>query len=80
MPEICRIYGIVISMYYYQSEHNPPHIHARHENKAGIYDIKTGKQIESNLSPKDDKIVRDWILKHTKELYEMWERQDIKKI
>ncbi len=28
MPVLSRFYGIVIRMYFQQSEHNPPHIHA----------------------------------------------------
>ena len=28
MPVLARFYGIVIRMYFLQSEHNPPHIHA----------------------------------------------------
>ena len=28
MPVIARFYGMVIKMYFRQSEHNPPHIHA----------------------------------------------------
>ena len=28
MPVLSRFYGIVIRMYFLQSEHNPPHIHA----------------------------------------------------
>ncbi|MDR1292850.1 MAG: DUF4160 domain-containing protein [Clostridiales Family XIII bacterium] len=28
MPEITRFYGVVIKMFFIQSEHNPPHFHA----------------------------------------------------
>lgn len=28
MPILSRFYGISIKMYFQQSEHNPPHIHA----------------------------------------------------
>ena len=28
MPVLSRFYGIIIRMYFQQSEHNPPHIHA----------------------------------------------------
>ena len=30
MPEVCRFYGIVISIYY--NDHGPPHFHARPAN------------------------------------------------
>ena len=28
MPVISRFYGLVIKIYFQQSEHNPPHFHA----------------------------------------------------
>lgn len=28
MPVIAKFYGIIIKMYFQQSEHNPPHFHA----------------------------------------------------
>lgn len=28
MPIIAKFYGLVIKMYFRQSEHNPPHFHA----------------------------------------------------
>lgn len=28
MPVLSRFYGIIIRMYFQQSDHNPPHIHA----------------------------------------------------
>lgn len=37
MPVLTRFYGIVIRMYFQQSEHNPPHIHAIYgENMAAV--------------------------------------------
>ena len=32
MPVISRFYGLVIKMYFMQSEHNPPHIHGVYGN------------------------------------------------
>ena len=40
MPEICRFYGIIISMFY--DDHNPPHFHASYNEysaKIGIRDF-----------------------------------------
>ena len=52
MPVLSRFYGIIIRMYFLQSEHNPPHIHAIYNddvaaidymkdswNKLGVYDL-----------------------------------------
>ena len=33
MPIISRFYGLIVKMYFMQSEHNPPHIHAIYENE-----------------------------------------------
>ena len=32
MPVIARFYGIVIKIYFRESEHNPPHFHCITEN------------------------------------------------
>lgn len=40
MPEICRFYGIIITMF--MQEHNPPHFHVRYNEFRAIVDIKTG--------------------------------------
>lgn len=39
MPVISRFYGVVIKMYFRQSEHNPPHIHALYGECIGAIDI-----------------------------------------
>ncbi len=36
MPEICRFFGIIITMYY--KDHHPPHFHATY----GEYDVTVG--------------------------------------
>ena len=47
MPVLSRFYGIIIRMYFQQSEHNPPHIHAIYgEDMAAIY-IQTGEVFRS---------------------------------
>ena len=40
MPVLSRFYGIVIRMYFQQSEHNPPHIHAFYGEDVGTTGIK----------------------------------------
>lgn len=41
MPIISKFYGIIIKMYFQQSEHNPPHFHAVYGEYIGAFDIKT---------------------------------------
>lgn len=38
MPVISRFYGLVIKMYFSQSEHNPPHFHAIDGEYTGLFD------------------------------------------
>ena len=40
MPEICRIYGIIIHMYF--NEHNPPHFHATYQGFKSSITIEDG--------------------------------------
>ena len=38
MPVLSRFYGIIIRMYFLQSEHNPPHIHAIYNDDVAAID------------------------------------------
>lgn len=40
MPEICRFYGIIITMFV--NEHNPPHFHVRYMEHRALVDIANG--------------------------------------
>ena len=48
MSEICRFFGIIITMYF--REHNPPHFHARYGEYIAEIDLQ-GKIIDGNLPP-----------------------------
>lgn len=39
MPVLARFYGIIIRMYFLQSEHNPPHIHAIYNEDVAAIDF-----------------------------------------
>ena len=80
MPVISNFYGISIKMYFQQSEHNPPHIHAIYGEYIGAIDIRTNKLIEGDLPNKALKLVNEWIDIHREEILEMWETQKFKKI
>ena len=49
MPVLSRFYGIIIRMYFQQSEHNPPHIHAIYGENVAAIDIQKKKIIEGEL-------------------------------
>ena len=38
MPVLSRFYGIIIRMYFLQSEHSPPHIHAIYNEDVAAID------------------------------------------
>lgn len=77
MPIISRFYGMVIKMYFFGSEHNPPHIHVVYGEYLGIIDIRTLNMLEGDLPDKALKIVKEWMSLHQQELLDMWETQNI---
>ena len=52
MPVLSRFYGIIIRMYFLQSEHNPPHIHAIYNEDVAAIDFMTGEVLEGYLPGK----------------------------
>lgn len=52
MPVISRFYGIIIRMYFQQSEHNPLHIHAIYGENMAAININSGEVLEGELPPK----------------------------
>lgn len=80
MPVLSRFYGIIIRMYFLQSEHNPPHIHAIYNEDVAAIDFMTGEVLDGSLPPKAMELVREWISLHRDELKEIWETQNFKGI
>lgn len=76
MPVLSRFYGIVIRMYFQQSEHNPPHIHALYGEDVAAIDIKSGTVLEGHLPQKALEMVREWVIIHQDELLRIWETQE----
>ena len=80
MPVLARFYGIVIRMYFLQSEHNPPHIHVIYGEDMAAIDIRSGEVIEGGLPPKALSLVLEWMGLHKDELLEIWETQEFKSL
>ncbi|WP_294465907.1 DUF4160 domain-containing protein [uncultured Ruminococcus sp.] len=80
MPVISRFYGIIIRMYFLQSEHNPPHIHAIYGEDVAALEIQTGTIIEGYLPPKAKALVQEWMSIHRDELMNIWETQNFKSL
>ena len=80
MPILARFYGIVIKMYFLQSEHNPPHIHAIYNDDVAAIDYMTGDVLEGYLPVKALTMVREWIELNRDDIKKIWETQEFKKI
>ena len=70
MPEISRLFGIVIAMFY--NDHDPPHFHARYGAQRAIVAIETLTVIEGRLSPRVLGLVTEWAALHREELRRNW--------
>lgn len=80
MPVISKFYGIIIKIYFMQNEHNPPHIHAIYGEYMSAINIQTLEVIVGDLPEKALRLVREWIKENKKEIMEIWESQNFKKI
>ena len=80
MPTISNFYGIIIVMYLRNKEHNPPHIHAITQDYVAPFLIETGELIEGEFPTKAKNLVKEFILKNQKELEEMWETEEYRKL
>lgn len=80
VPIIAVFYGIVIRMYFQQSEHNPPHVHAFCDGYAAAIGIRDVSIMDGSLPQRASGLVRDWILVHQVELLDMWETQEFRRL
>lgn len=76
MPVLSRFYGIIIRMYFQQSEHNPPHFHAIYGDNVAAVSIKDGKILDGYLPKKALEMVLEWNELHKNELLKIWETQE----
>lgn len=80
MPIISTFYGLIIKMFFMQSEHNPPHIHVIYGEYVGIINIKTLEMIEGDLPNRALSMVKEWVKEHQYELLNIWNTQEFKKL
>ena len=80
MPVLSQFYGIIIRMYFLQSEHNPPHIHAIYNEDVAAIDFMTGEVLEGHLPLKAMSMVKEWLDLHKNTLMDIWKTQEFKKI
>ena len=80
MPVIARFYGIVIKMYFSQSEHGVPHFHAVYSEFNGVFSIETLEMIEGDLPLRSQKLVKEWGTQYQSELLRMWQNNEFKQL
>lgn len=80
MPVIARFYGIVIKMYFSQSEHGPPHLHAIYGEFNGVFSIETSEMMEGDLPVRAQRLVREWAGEYQRELLDMWNQQEFRRL
>ena len=80
MPVIARFYGIVIKMYFSQSENGIPHFHAIYGEFNAVVAIETQETLEGDLPVRAQRLVREWAGLHQQELLDMWNRQEFRQL
>lgn len=74
MPIISQFYGIIIRIYFKDTEqHYLEHIHVQYNEFDAVYAINTTKVLEGKLPPKQHKLVVAWMEIHKEELKALWE-------
>ena len=78
MPVIARFYGILVKMYFSQSEHGIAHFHAVYGEFNGVFSIETLEMMEGDLPPRAQRLVKDWASQYQQELLRMWQTNEYK--
>ena len=74
MPTISMFYGILVSIFYGETEqHHAPHIHARYQGKKSSIAIEDGRLLAGDFPPRQLRMVQVWIDIHRDELLADWE-------
>ena len=71
MPVIARFYGILIKMYFSQSEHGIPHFHAIYGEYNAVFAIETLEMLEGDLPSRAQRLVKEWGELYKRELHDM---------
>jgi len=72
MPEICRFYGIVVTMYY--QDHQPPHFHACYAGAEVVVSIDDLRVIAGGLPARAMGLVVEWATARRRDLRDDWAR------
>ncbi len=75
MPEVCRFFGIVISMYAETpARHHEPHFHAYYGEQTAVFSIASGQLLAGSLPAPQRRAIEAWRRARQAELQENWER------
>lgn len=80
MPVIARFYGIIIKMYFSQSEHGVPHFHAMYGEFNGVFSIENLEMMVGDLPNRSQRLIKEWASLYQKDLLEMWETNEFRKL
>lgn len=80
MPVLSQFYGIIIKMYFQESEHHPPHFHATYGGYEAEFAIETGDILAGRIPLRPTRLIRKWLAEHRPELQEIWDTQIFIKI
>ena len=80
MPEIARFYGIIIKMYFSQSEHGAPHFHAIYGEYNGVFIIESLEMAEGDLPIRAQRLIVEWATQYKTDLLNIWNEQLFKKL
>jgi len=80
MPVIARFYGIIIKMYFSQSEHGIPHFHAVYGEYNAVYNIQTLEMMEGDMPTRAQRLIMDWASQYKQDLLHMWENNQFRQL
>ena len=74
MPIVSQFYGIIIRMYFKDTQqHYLEHIHVQYNEYDAVYSIRNSKILEGKMPQKQHKLVIAWIEIHKDELKALWD-------
>ena len=72
MPELSRFYGIIIKMYFNDTQqHFKPHIHAVYGDYEAAIGVD-GEVLSGSMPLKQLRIINGWLAIHENEVYKAW--------
>ena len=73
MPIVSQFYGIIVRIYFHDTEqHYLEHIHVQYNEYDAVYSIRDTSILEGNLPPKQHKLLVAWMEIHKEELLALW--------